>query len=483
MKTIPSPPGVFDIIPDDQEATWRQSHIWQHVEATIRETARCYGYHEIRTPIFERAELFQRGVGETSDIVSKELYLFEDKGDRMMALRPEGTAPVMRAFIENNLASQGQQHKLFYIGPMFRYDRPQAGRYRQHHQFGVEAVGVRTPEQDAEILDFLLAVYKKLGLKKLNVFINSLGTNECRLKYRTKLQEYLKPFYNELSEDSQKRFEGNPLRILDSKDLKDREIIANAPSILDHLNDESREYFQLFKANLDLLGIPYIVNHNLVRGLDYYNQTVFEIVAGELGAQNSIGGGGRYDGLLKLIGGPDLPAMGFGAGIERLIQVMVKQEVVFPTKPAPLIFLIPLGDEARAQVFQLTHHLRQKGIAAQMDLSGRKLNKVMQYADQIGATFVTVIGAEELASETIELKEMATGEKSRIPLSSLPKIMMIESKSKAYMEMLAEMEEPLKQAQESEFFISRLKHAVETTQRATDKLYEQVQKMKEMMEK
>lgn len=415
----PIPPGVFDIVPHHQQEPWKSSYLWSYVEKIIRETAQDYGYQEIRTPLFERTELFCRSVGETSDIVSKEMYTFEDKGGRSITLRPEGTAPVMRSFVDHQFHQHAPIHKLFYIGPMFRYERAQAGRYRQHHQFGAEAIGNSSPEQDAELIDLLYTLYQRLGLKNLTLFINSIGDEESRQKFREALKNYLQPHLNSLSPESQARLETNPLRILDSKDPRDREIIAGAPSILDFLNEDSTHHFEQLKELLTLLKIPYQVNPFLVRGLDYYNKTVFEIVAGELGAQNSVGGGGRYDGLLQSLGGPDLPSIGFGTGIERIIQTMINQEVPLPAPDHPVIFLIPLGDEAKKSCFTLLHQLRQSGVSAQMDFSQKKLGKIMQYADQIHSTYVTVIGENELVQKEVELKEMATGHKTKISIDDL----------------------------------------------------------------
>lgn len=412
-------PGVFDILPNDQKDTWRSAYLWSFVEDVARKTAKDYGFQEIRTPLFERTELFQRGVGETSDIVSKEMYVFEDKGGRSMSLRPEGTAPVMRAFIENQLYQQSPIHKLFYIGPMFRYERTQAGRYRQHHQFGAEAIGNSAPEQDVEIIDMIYTFYSRIGLKHLFVNINSIGDINSRLAFRTALQSYLKNYLSQLSPESQQRFETNPMRILDSKDPKDKEIVQNAPSVLDYLNEECQEHFASIKKLLESLKIPFKVNPLLVRGLDYYNKTVFEVVADELGAQNSIVGGGRYDGLIKTLGGPDLPATGFATGLERVIQTMLKQQVQLPPPYVPSIFLIPMGDAASSFCFELLHALRQKGIAAQMDFSGKKINKAMQYANQIQAKYVAVIGDQELATQEADVKEMASGKTVKVSLSNL----------------------------------------------------------------
>ena len=423
MTNFPIPPGVFDIIPQSSKDKWCESHLWNYLEAQIRLIAEEYGFQEIRTPVFERTELFHRGVGETSDIVSKEMYTFLDKGERSMTLRPEGTAAVMRSFIENQMNQKAPVQKLFYIEPMFRYERSQAGRYRQHHQFGAEVIGVANPEQDVELIDLLYTLYSRLGLKNLNVYINSIGDIDSRIAYRNALLDYLRNYYDQLSSDSKTRLEVNPLRILDSKDPGDKEIIKNAPSILDFLNEESQKHFNTVQKLLKSLNIPFTINHMLVRGLDYYNKTVFEITAGELGAQNSIAGGGRYDGLLKTLGGPDLPSIGFGTGLERVIQTMLKQEVSLPNPYAPDVFLIPLGEESKEACFTLLHTLRTHGVKALMEFTDRKIGKTMQYANQIQARYVVVMGENELKSGEVELKEMLTGEKKICPIESLSEML------------------------------------------------------------
>ncbi len=419
--SISIPKGTFDILPEDPDskAVWRHSHLWSHVEGVIREVANLYGFREIRTPMFEKTELFQRGVGAGSDIVSKEMYTFEDKGKRSMTLRPEGTAAVMRAIIEKKLYSQNSINKLFYIGPMFRYERPQAGRYRQHQQFGVEAVGYSHPEQDAELLDMIHTLYKELGLVDLKFMINSVGDKESRDHFKLRLKEYLLPLLTELSEDSQRRFEINPLRILDSKNEKDQELLQGAPSILDCLNEASGEHFYSLLHLLDRLRIPYEVNKQLVRGLDYYDKTVFEISSQQLGAQNSIGGGGRYDGLIKKLGGPDLPAVGFATGIERVIQTLIAQEVDLPVAPCPTLFLIPLGDAAKEKCFEVLHQLRRERIHCEMDYSGKKLKQVMRYANAIRAKSVAIIGDNELAAKQIDLKDMLSGDTKTVTFEGL----------------------------------------------------------------
>lgn len=460
-----SPPGVFDILPIDVKDTWKSAYLWTYVETIIRQTANDFGYLEIRTPLFERTELFKRGVGESSDIVSKEMYTFLDKSERSMSLRPEGTAPVIRAFIEHQLHQQSPNQKLFYIAPMFRYERTQAGRYRQHHQFGVEAIGNNSPEQDVEIIDLLYTLYQRLGLKNLQLQLNSIGDPSCRQTYRKALQDYLHSSFDQLSTDSQARYGTNPLRILDSKDPHDKKILHNAPSILDYLNNECRDHFQTVQNLLTQLKIPFTINPQLVRGLDYYNKTVFEVTAGELGAQNSIGGGGRYDGLIKQLGGPDLPSMGFGTGIERIIHTLLKQEVAVPQTNRTTIFLIPLGDEAKATCFTLLHDLRAKGISAQMDFSGKKLQKAMQLANELKVRFVAVVGENELKTKEVELKDMDTGEVSTAPLYNLPHIFKIEERSDNFLALWQELAKPFEQPTEANFFLKRLNRSVNNTQK------------------
>ncbi|HEY2811115.1 MAG TPA: histidine--tRNA ligase [Rhabdochlamydiaceae bacterium] len=413
--------GVFDILPSEtkEEDKWRESHRWQYVENVLRQTAHDYGFKELRTPIFERTQLFVRGVGEGTDIVSKEMYTFLDKGERSLTLRPEGTAPAMRAFVEHKLYAEGGLHKYYYLGPMFRYERPQAGRYRQHHQFGAEALGSKAPEQDVEVVDFLCEIYRRLGLKNLGVCINSVGDAASRSAYRQALSDYLTPFLSELSSDSQERFHKNILRILDSKDPKDRKILTDAPIILDYLQPECKEHFEKILELLDALNISYKVEPNLVRGLDYYDKTVFEVTAGELGAQNSIGGGGRYDGLTAALGGPHLPAVGFATGLERLLQTMLKQQCGFPKPSHPFIFLIPLGEKALQYCFLLLCRLRHEKIPAEIALSAKKVQQGLSLANAGEAEYALVIGEEELSSQRAALKNLATRETQEVALDSL----------------------------------------------------------------
>lgn len=402
-------PGFFDIVPYAEQEQWRSAYLWQYVEGIARHVARLYGCEEIRTPLLEREEVFARNVGEGSDIVAKEMYTFIDRGDRRLALRPEGTAAVMRAFIEHHFGQRGSLHKLFYISPMFRYERSQAGRYRQHHQFGVEAIGSPSPLQDAEIIDMLWSFFRLLDLSNLTLHLNCLGGDADRTSYREALVNYLTRYRTDLSADSQRRLDANPLRILDSKEKSDQEILEGAPELGDFLGTAESHHFEEVQTLLRSIGIPYNINQRLVRGLDYYNGTVFEITSSALGSQNSIGGGGRYDGMLKKMGGPDLPAFGFGTGLERVLQVIVAQGVTPPRPPGPLLYLIPLGEEALKRCFAILHSLREKGIPVQMDLGGRKLNKAMQQANSLKAYYTAVIGDDEIARGSVSLKHMSSG--------------------------------------------------------------------------
>lgn len=414
-----SPTGLFDILPRDQKEPWREGHVWRHVEAAIHDVTSFYGFEEIRTPIFERTELFEKGTGADTDIVTKEMYTFEDRGNRSMTLRPEGTPPVMRAFVEHQLQNLGYIQKLFYIGPMFRYERPQAGRYRQHHQFGAEVVGVKGPEQDAELIDMLMTLYNKLGLKGVKVMLNSLGDEESRGAFRYALKRYLDPYAKDLSEDSQRRLETNPLRILDSKHPADQEIITDAPTILDFLDTDSRAHFEEVQRLLTDINVPYEISPRLVRGLDYYNKTVFEVVSSSLGAQNAIGGGGRFDGLLKTLGGPDLPSIGFATGLERVIQSILAEKAEITEAKRATVTLIPIGDAAREAGFRLIKQLREKGVRSVMDFTGRKIAKAMNSANQSGVPYVVVLGDEEVESGIVKVKDMATGEEEVITMDGL----------------------------------------------------------------
>jgi histidyl-tRNA synthetase len=421
------PKGLFDILPFS-EKKWKISKNWQYLESMIRQVCRDYGYFEIRTPIFERTEIFIRAVGETSDIVTKEMYTFPDRAKRSMSLRPEGTASAMRAFIENNFISRGKEHKLFYIGPMFRYERPQSGRYRQHHQFGVETVGFSQPEIDSEVIDLLCELYKRLGIKDVLVKLNSVGDRATRDKYRKALVDYFTPLKNSLSEESKIRLEKNPLRILDSKNEEDKKIVKKAPSILDFLSDNSKKHFERVCQLLENINIPYKVDNLLVRGLDYYNDTVFEIVSENLGAQNSVGGGGRYDTMLKSFGGPDLPCFGFGSGMERILQIMEEQNIQFPQIDNVLAYFIPLCENAKDLCFELVTKLRHLGIYSTMDMNVKKIKSSLQNATKLNSNYCVIIGEEEMSLKKAQIKDMNLREQQEIEFDKI--ILFLETKYK-----------------------------------------------------
>lgn len=412
-------PGMFDLIPEDPKETWRSIHLWQHLEDKIKKHCQAYGFEEIRTPLLEKAALFLRSSGETSEIVSKELYEFFDKGERHIALRPEGTASAMRAYMEQPPDWQKAHSKLYYIESMFRYDRPQAGRYRQHHQFGIESIGNRHPECDAECIELLYTLFLKLGIENIELHLNSIGSLETRERFIEALKAYYLPFKSQLSPDSQRRLEQNPLRILDSKDPVDIGLNREAPSILDYLDAESRAHFEEVQSCLNKLHIPFKIAPHLVRGLDYYNYTVFEMTVGTIGAQNSIGGGGRYDGLLKKMGGPDLPAFGFGAGLERIFQTMLSLEIPLPQPSKVFLYLIPLGEKGLEKSLEFAQMLRAHAIPCEVDLSRKKLGKMMEQAHLRTARYTAVIGEGELERESLNLKEMESGEEIEIAFSDL----------------------------------------------------------------
>ena len=479
--SIKSAPGVFDILPNDPKEPWRASHLWDWVESILRQTSKAYGYQEIRTPIFERTDLFARSVGEQTDIVSKEMYTFEDRGGRSLSLRPEGTAPTIRAYVEHNLQHGSSLQKLFYIGPMFRYERMQAGRYRQFHQYGAEAIGNLSPEQDAEMIDLSYTLYQKLGLKDLSIEVSTLGTLESRQKFRQALQNYLRPSLETLSEASRTRFESNPLRILDSKDPNDKKALLGAPSILDFLDSESQDHFTSVLQLLDQLQIPYVINKDIVRGLDYYNKTVFEIISGELGAQNSVGGGGRYDTLVSQLGGKDTPAIGFATGIERILQVLLKQGARLPSPFAPTLYLIPLGEESKKACFSLLKSLRKNDVWADMDLTGKKLGKAMQCANDLGALYTAVVGERELETKMIVLKEMQTGETTQIPLGSLLRILQIATRQQNYFDTFQQISTPFNDPSEADFFVKKIGGSITQTTSLLQKLTQALEQIREII--
>ncbi|BDG46350.1 histidine--tRNA ligase [Parageobacillus sp. KH3-4] len=409
------PRGTQDILPGEAEK-------WQYVEKIARDICRRYNYREIRTPIFEHTELFLRGVGDTTDIVQKEMYTFEDRAGRSMTLRPEGTAPVVRSFVENKMyGDPNQPIKLYYIGPMFRYERPQAGRFRQFVQFGVEALGSDDPAIDAEVIAMAMELYQSLGLKKVRLVINSLGDIESRKAHRQALIDHFQNRIHELCEDCQVRLKKNPLRILDCKRDRDHELMATAPSILDYLNEESSRYFEKVKAYLTKLGIPFEVDSRLVRGLDYYNHTTFEIMsdAEGFGAITTLCGGGRYNGLVQEIGGPETPGIGFALSIERLLAALDAEGVALPISRGIDCYVVAVGEKAKEESVRLVHKLRKAGIVADKDYQDRKVKTQLKAADRLHAKFVAILGDDELAKEVINMKEMSTGEQTEVPLHSV----------------------------------------------------------------
>lgn len=405
--SIQKPKGTQDLLPGEIEK-------WQYIENKARELCARFNYREIRTPIFENTELFQRGVGETTDIVEKEMYTFIDKGDRSMSLRPEGTAGVVRAYVENKLYGEPDVSKLYYIGPMFRYEQPQAGRYRQFHQFGIEAFGAVDPSIDAEVIALGYTFYKELGLKDVTVEINSVGNPAVRAAYREKIQQFFAPVKDKLCKDCQSRYDRNPMRILDCK--IDQKYGEGAPTILEYLDEECSTHFQAVQDHLTAMDIPIRINPRLVRGLDYYTHTAFEYKAAGIGAIDTIGGGGRYNGLVGQIGGNDQPGVGLGLGMERILLVLQAQGVEIPTAPPLDVYLIGLGAAAEKEVTKLLQQLRTAGLKAEKDYLGRKIKAQMKSADRYNAKAVAILGDDELARGEITVKTMATGEQQTLSL-------------------------------------------------------------------
>jgi len=406
------PKGTKDILPKDM-------HKWHYVEKTIREVMSLFNFTEIRTPTFEYTDLFNRGVGSQTDIVGKEMYTFDDKGGDSMTLRPEGTAPVVRAYNENSMGADSPVHKLYYMTNMFRYERPQAGRYREHTQFGAEIIGSDSLTTDVELISLAKEVYNRCGITNFKVKINSIGKPDERKNYVNLLREFLQKHINKLSEDSKKRLEGNTLRILDSKNESDKEITNSAPKILDNLGKESKDRFEKVLSGLTELGINYEVDFRLVRGLDYYTDTTFEFVSEELGAQDAIGGGGRYDGLVELLGGKPSPGVGFGSGIERVIIVAEKNGFKFPEATPPKVYFITLNDEARDKSLSLANDLRKKNISCECDLLARSMKAQMREANKMMAEYVYIIGEEEIQKNKGMLKKMSDGTQEEIEFDLL----------------------------------------------------------------
>ncbi|MEH6956359.1 histidine--tRNA ligase [Neobacillus drentensis] len=415
--SISIPRGTQDILPGEVEK-------WQMIEAKARELCEKYQYKEIRTPIFEHTDLFSRGVGDSTDIVQKEMYTFEDRGKRSLTLRPEGTAAVVRAYVEKKMFGlPNQPVKLYYMGPMFRYERPQAGRFRQFVQFGIEALGSNDPAIDAEVISLAMNLYKEMGLKKLKLIINSLGDKESRNAHREALVNHFKPRIGEFCHDCQNRLEKNPLRILDCKVDREHELMKTAPSILEFLNDFSKNYFEKLQRYLTQLDIPFEVDANLVRGLDYYNHTAFEIMSNAegFGAITTLCGGGRYNGLSEEIGGPEAPGIGFALSIERFIAALNAEGIELEINESIDCYLAALGEAAKDYTVGLLQQLRRAGFSAERDYLDRKIKAQFKAADRLKAKYVAVLGDEELKNNKINVKNMATGEQVEIDLATFIK--------------------------------------------------------------
>ncbi len=411
MSSIQAIRGTRDILPSE-------SPLWEVIEGLARGALNRSAYREIRTPIFEQTELFARGIGEATDAVGKEMYSFEDRGGRSIALRPEITAGLVRAFIQNKLYALGGVQRLWHIGPAFRYERPQAGRQRQFHQLDVEILGSRDPRADVEVIAIATQILNSLGLKALSLDLNSVGSGEDRQQYRDALVSYFTPFKDELDEDSQNRLTRNPLRILDSKDKRTQEIVVDAPSLLDFLSEDSQRHFDGVQQHLTNLGIPFNINPRLVRGLDYYTHTAFEIQSSDLGAQATVCGGGRYDGLVSQLGGPDTPAIGFGMGLERLI-ILLEQMDRYSTIPELDVYLISRGEKAEFQSAVLADKLRKQGYSVEVDLSGSAFGKQFKRADRSGAMIGLILGEAEAEAEKVQLKWLASGDQSELTQADL----------------------------------------------------------------
>lgn len=406
------PRGTQDILPGEVEK-------WQFIEKKARELCEKFQYKEIRTPIFEHTEVFTKGVGDTTDIVQKEMYTFEDRGKRSLTLRPEGTASAVRSFVEHKMFGQANQPvKLYYMGPMFRYERPQAGRYRQFVQFGVEALGSADPAIDAEVIALAMSLYQSIGLKKLKLIVNSLGDKESRNAHREALIRHFEPRIGEFCSDCQARLTKNPLRILDCKVDRDHELMGSAPAILDYLTSDSKEYFEKVQMYLTNIGIEFEVDPNLVRGLDYYNQTAFEIMSNAegFGAITTLCGGGRYNGLVEQSGGPETPGIGFALSIERCLAALAAESITIETSEGIDCFLAYLGEDAKHYTVGLLHKLRMAGFSAERDYLDRKIKAQFKAADRLQAKYVAILGDNELKENKINLKSMADGNQIELPL-------------------------------------------------------------------
>ena len=413
---LQKPKGTQDILPAD-------SAKWQYVENVARETFKKYNYGEIRTPMFEHYEVISRSVGDTTDIVTKEMYDFHDKGDRHITLRPEGTAPVVRSYVENKLFAPEVQKpvKVYYIGSMFRYERPQAGRLREFHQLGVECFGSKNPATDVETIAMAYQLFNTLGIKEVTLHLNSLGNTESRLAYRQALIDYLTPMRDTLSKDSQRRLDENPLRVLDSKEKEDKVAVENAPSILDYLDEESQAHFDEVRAMLDSLNIPYVIDTNMVRGLDYYNHTIFEFITTIDKSELTICAGGRYDSLVEYFGGPETAGFGFGLGLERLLLVLDKKGIELPVEERLDVYIAVLGSGANGKALELVQAIRYQGFKAERDYLGRKIKAQFKSADTFKAKTVITLGESEVESGQVNVKNNATREEVTVSFEELTK--------------------------------------------------------------
>lgn len=413
---LQKPKGTQDILPAD-------SAKWQYVENVARETFKKYNYGEIRTPMFEHYEVISRSVGDTTDIVTKEMYDFHDKGDRHITLRPEGTAPVVRSYVENKLFAPEVQKpvKVYYIGSMFRYERPQAGRLREFHQLGVECFGSKNPATDVETIAMAYQLFNTLGIKDVTLHLNSLGNTESRLAYRQALIDYLTPMRDTLSKDSQRRLDENPLRVLDSKEKEDKVAVENAPSILDYLDEESQAHFDEVRTMLDSLNIPYVIDTNMVRGLDYYNHTIFEFITTIDKSELTICAGGRYDSLVEYFGGPETAGFGFGLGLERLLLVLDKQGIELPVEESLDVYIAVLGSGANGKALELVQAIRYQGFKAERDYLGRKIKAQFKSADTFKAKTVITLGESEVESGQVNVKNNATREEVTVSFEELTK--------------------------------------------------------------
>lgn len=411
---LQKPKGTQDILPAD-------SAKWQYVENVARETFKKYNYGEIRTPMFEHYEVISRSVGDTTDIVTKEMYDFHDKGDRHITLRPEGTAPVVRSYVENKLFAPEVQKpvKVYYIGSMFRYERPQAGRLREFHQLGVECFGSKNPATDVETIAMAYQLFNTLGIKDVTLHLNSLGNTESRLAYRQALIDYLTPMRDSLSKDSQRRLDENPLRVLDSKEKEDKLAVENAPSILDYLDEESQAHFDEVRTMLESLNIPYVIDTNMVRGLDYYNHTIFEFITTIDKSELTICAGGRYDSLVEYFGGPETAGFGFGLGLERLLLVLDKQGITLPVEEGLDVYIAVLGSEANGKALELAQAIRHQGFKAERDYLGRKIKAQFKSADAFKAKTVITLGESELESGQVSVKNNTTREEVTVSFEKL----------------------------------------------------------------